>query len=143
MTARQRRVCVVAVALWLAAGCAGGSSTSDQPSEQTPSSPSATVSPAPTPDGQDASGDLSEFSCVPDGTGGWDASGVLTSSARTVGDYSITVVVTGPGEGSAPGRQRVLLGVRPGTPTSFRIPDVPAVGSGDLTCQVQVVRLPN
>jgi len=142
VTARPGAAAGIAVAVWLAAGCAGGSDSASKPDPSaSTSSPSETVSPAPTPDGVDASGDLSEFACEVDDTGRWDASGVLVSSARTVGDYEVTVVVTGPGESSASGRQRVLLGVAPGEPTAFEIPDVPAVGSGDLTCQVQVVRL--
>lgn len=132
------RVAVLGAVLVLAAGCGRDDAEPPVPADPPPATSAPTTTPTP-PGGQDAAGELSEFVCAPDQTGAWDASGVLTPTEP--GDYSVTVVVTGPDDASAPGRRRVLAGLQPGTPEPFELLDVPAVGAGDLTCQVRVLRL--
>lgn len=133
-----------AAVLLATAVLASGCSRDEQAEPPTPSDPTdtaATGAATSPPDEQDAAEDLSGFACEPDGAGGWDASGVLTSSASGPEDYAVTVVVTGPGETSAPGRRKLVRRVEPGVATPFEVPNVHPVGAGDLTCQVRVVRL--
>jgi hypothetical protein len=135
-----RRAAVLLSAALLVGGCGGG----EDAEPPTPSDPTdtatSTTSTAP-PDEVDASDDLSGLVCAANGSGTWDARGVLTSSASSRADYSVTVVVTGPDETSAPGRRRLLPGLEPGVATPFTIRNVPVVGAGEPTCQVRVARL--
>lgn len=138
-----RRPIALGAVLMLAVGCGGGDAEPPTPDDPTTTAtPSETATPPPPVGGEDASADLSDFACAPDETGAWSASGVLTPSAPGTGDYSITVVVTAAAEeSSVQGRERVLAGLERGVPVPFRIRDVPPEGSGDLTCQVKVLRL--
>ena len=88
----------------------------------------------------DAAADLSEFSCEADADGEWGASGVITNSTGEEADYRVTVVVAdGPGD-SVPGKRRTLTDLDPGTPEPFDIKRLPADGTSDATCQVEVLR---
>nr|CAA9360088.1 MAG: hypothetical protein AVDCRST_MAG46-3219 [uncultured Nocardioidaceae bacterium] len=129
--------------LVLAAGCGGGDDA-EPPTPADPTTPATatdTASPPPPAGGVDAAADLSEFVCAPDETGAWNASGVLTPSSPGTGDYSITVVVATAEESTVQGRERVLTGLDNGVAVPFEIRDIPPEGTGDLTCQVKVVRL--
>lgn len=89
----------------------------------------------------DAAADLSEFVCEPDADGEWSASGVVTNSSGQQADYRVTVVVAdGPGA-SVPGKRRTLTELDPESPEPFDIKRLPADGSTDATCQVEVLRL--
>lgn len=136
------RVVGLGAALVLAAGCGGGDAEPPTPEDPTTTTtPTETETPPAPAGGEDASADLSEFVCAPDETGAWNASGVLTPSAPGTGDYSVTVVVATAEESSVQGRERVLAGLARGVPAPFEIRNVRPEGSGDLTCQVKVLRL--
>lgn len=139
MYARRAAVLIAVVAF--ASGCGADEAEPPPVDPSTSVSPSPTETPTQSAEG-DASAELTDFVCAPDDTGRWDASGVLLPDGPVSADYAVTVVVTAPQEESAPGRQRVLTGLQPGTPVPFKIRDVPPVGAEDLTCQVKVVRLP-
>jgi hypothetical protein len=130
---------VVALAV---VGCGGGDTddVADPPTQPTQSASSSPRTPSDST--VDAAADLSDFVCEAGKDGAWDASGVVTNSSGRAADYRVTVVVAeGPGV-SIPGKQRVLTQLAPGASEPFEVENLPAAGTSDSACQVEVLRLP-
>jgi hypothetical protein len=148
--ARVLVVLLIAVGAVACGGGGGGGSAdssggSDGPSQSASASDSAEAgsgSEAGAESGrEDAASDLSEFVCQPDADGRWNASGVITNSSGQAADYRVTVVVADGLGASLEGKRRTLTGLDPDTPEQFDIKRLPADGTSDSACQVQVLRL--
>lgn len=84
-------------------------------------------------------GALVGFSCRPDESGGWTATGTLTNTGSDAAAYVLTVVVAGP-DSTATQAKRQVVALRSGASAPVEITALPMPAEGELTCQVQVVR---
>ena len=113
---------------------------SEAPSAAPTSTPPTTESPEPVGPAGDAAPDaLAGFSCGPDDTGSWVATGTLINSGADRADFIVTVLVAGPTSTSAQAKRQVLS-LAGGESTPLELTSLPVPVEGELSCQAQVVQ---
>ena len=129
----------VAAAAAAAVVIGGCGPPSESPSATPTSSPTTEVTEPVGPAGDADTDALAGFSCAPDATGTWVATGTLTNSGADRADFVVTVLVAGPTSTSAQA-ERQVLSLGPGESTPLELSSLPVPVGGELSCQAQVVR---
>lgn len=138
-------VCGWAAATAMLAGCglipgSGSDSTTSQSPASTASSAAAPAEPTVLADGDLDLEALTDFECSEVSDGRWAAEGRVTNTSGRSARFVVMALVSGQEAATATGLREKVRTLAPGDSAGFSLQPLPAAGSENLTCQVQVVR---